>query len=122
MKAVTSALHNIALDRPKAGKDAQSGCRRLGKTEVADKKESELSVSEQLASLFSRGPANSAISPCGSCRVAIPIAPGHSGSAVRGSGSPAVRFQGGCQVAGFAAGCNKPVAACRLALVAVEAF
>jgi hypothetical protein len=52
MKAVTSALHNIALDRPKAGKDAQSGCRRLGKSEVADKRESELSVSEQLASLF----------------------------------------------------------------------
>jgi hypothetical protein len=122
MKGVTSALHNIALDRPKAGKDAQSGCRRLGKTEVADKKESELSVSEQLASLFSRGPANSAISPCGSCRVAIPIAPGHSGSAVRGSGSPAVRFQGGVPGCRIRRWLQQPVAACRPALVAVEAF
>jgi hypothetical protein len=52
MRSATSALQNFALDRPKAGKDAQSGCRRHGKIGVADKKESELSVSEQLASHF----------------------------------------------------------------------
>jgi hypothetical protein len=106
MKAVTSALHNIALDRPKAGKDAQSGCRRLGKTEVADKKESELSVSEQLASLFRVAQLT---------RQSLPAVPAAWQSRSRRVildqqcevlARLLFASRAGCQVAGFAAGCS----------------